>query len=112
MTPQDIDDRNRRGNTNRPGCPGRRRRALCEVRTVSVIVHPARLRREMTRRGWDAFRLSREARLSPATVSAALAGRPIAARSLTMIADALLHAPVLGVIDALIMDEAPERDLG
>jgi len=66
----------------------------------------------MTRRGWDAFRLAKEARLSPATVSAALAGRPIAARSLTMIAEALLHAPVLDIIDSIIASEAPERDLG
>ena len=78
---------------------------------MSVIVHPARLRREMTRRGSEAFHLAKEARLSPATVSAALTGRPIAPRSLTMIADALLRAPVLEVIDSLIMDEAP-RDLG
>jgi hypothetical protein len=66
----------------------------------------------MSRRGWDAFRLSKEARLSPATVSAALAGRPIAARSLTMIADALLHAPVVDIIDSLIANEPHERDLG
>jgi transcriptional regulator with XRE-family HTH domain len=79
---------------------------------VSVVVRPAQLRLEMTRRGWDAFHLAKEARLSPATVSAALAGRPIAARSLTMIAEALLHAPVLDIIDSIIASEAPERDLG
>ncbi len=79
---------------------------------MSVTVNAARLRHEMTRRGWDALHLSREARLSAATVGAALAGRPIAARSLTMIADALLHAPVIEVIDSLIASEAPERDLG
>ena len=79
---------------------------------MSVVVRPARLQLEMTRRGWDAIHLAREARLSPATVSAALAGRPIAARSLTMIAEALLHAPVLDIIDSIIASEAPERDLG
>ncbi len=79
---------------------------------MSVVVQPSRLREEMTRRGWDAMHLARESRLSPATISAALAGRPIAARSLTMIADALLHTPVLGVIDLLIVHEKPERDLG
>jgi transcriptional regulator with XRE-family HTH domain len=79
---------------------------------VSVFVQPFRLREEMTRRGWDAMHLAREARLSPATISAALAGRPIAARSLTMIADALLHAPVIDVIDLLIVHEKQERDLG
>jgi lambda repressor-like predicted transcriptional regulator len=79
---------------------------------MSVVLHPARLRLEMTRRGWDAMHLAREARLSPATISAALAGRPIAASSLTMIAEALLHAPVLDVIDLLIVHERPERELG
>ncbi|MGP8181267.1 MAG: hypothetical protein ACLP1E_10890 [Acidimicrobiales bacterium] len=78
---------------------------------MSVIVQPARLHYEMTRRGWNALHLAREARLSPATVSAALAGRPIAARSLTMIADALLHAPVIEVIDSLVVHELPDRDL-
>ena len=29
-----------------------------------------------------------------------------------MIAEALLHAPVLDIIDAIIASEAPERDLG
>lgn len=79
---------------------------------MSVVVNTAFLHREMTRRGWDAFHLAREAKLSPATVGAALAGRPIAARSLTMIADALVRAPVIDVIDALIMSESPGHDLG
>jgi lambda repressor-like predicted transcriptional regulator len=62
----------------------------------------------MTRRGWAAVDLARRARLSPATVSAALAGRPIAARSLTMIAQALATAPAVDAIDALIMSAQVE----
>ncbi len=76
---------------------------------VSVTVSTARLRQEMARRGWDAVHLAHEARLSPATVSAALAGRPIAASSLTLIADALRRAPVLDGIDDLLGDDTPER---
>jgi len=51
---------------------------------MSVIVHAGRLRFEMVRRGWSASDLARESRLSPATISAALAGRPIAAKSLDL----------------------------
>jgi len=36
---------------------------------------------------------------------------PIAARSLTLIADALSHAPVVEVIDALLDDDPRGRDL-
>lgn len=78
---------------------------------MSVVVRTSQLRREMARRGWDAVDLARTARVSPATVSAALAGRAIAARSLTLIADALSNAPVLEVIDALLDDDPPGRGL-
>lgn len=77
---------------------------------MSVFVHPTRLRQEMARRGWEGVDLAREARLSAATVSAALAGRPIAARSLSLIAAALSRAPVVAEIDALLR-ESPGRDL-
>ena len=72
---------------------------------MSVVVHPGRLRQEMVRRGWAATDLARESRLSNATVSAALAGRPVAERSLTLIAKALARTPVLDVVDTLIMGE-------
>jgi lambda repressor-like predicted transcriptional regulator len=78
---------------------------------VGVVVHPGRLRQEMTRRGWSASILSREAQLSPATVSAALAGRSISESSLALIAGALQRAPVIDVIDSLIMREAAGADL-
>ena len=79
---------------------------------MSVVVHPGRLRQEMARRGWDARALAREARLSEATVSTALAGRPIAAKSLALIAQALLRAPTLDVIDNLLLLDPEERQLG
>ena len=74
-------------------------------------MHPGKLRRELTRRAWSASDLAREARLSNATVSAALSGRPIAAKSLELIAQALVRAPALDIIDALIPSETPDVEL-
>jgi len=51
---------------------------------MSVVVNAARLRLEIARRGWNAVILAHEARLSPVSVSAALARRPIAATSLSL----------------------------
>lgn len=65
----------------------------------------------MTRRGWAATDLARESRLSNATISSALTGKAIAEASLALIARALSRAPVLEVVDALIMSERPERSL-
>ncbi len=70
---------------------------------MGVVVHPGRLRQEMARRAWSAVDLARESRLSQATISAALAGRPIAAQSLGLIAEALTRVPALDVIDSLVM---------
>lgn len=69
---------------------------------MSVTVQVPLLRQEMARRGWDGSDLARAARLSPATISAALAGRPIAARSLALIAAALAHVPAVEAIDRLL----------
>jgi lambda repressor-like predicted transcriptional regulator len=65
----------------------------------------------MARRGWGATDLARESRLSQATISTALAGRPVAEKSLALIAKALSQAPVLDGIDALIMSERSETGL-
>jgi transcriptional regulator with XRE-family HTH domain len=70
------------------------------------------LRQEMTRRGWAAIDLARAARLSPATVSAALAGRPIAASSVALIAKALASAPPDEIIGRLLRDEWRDRAIG
>ncbi|MGO9583572.1 MAG: hypothetical protein ACLP36_12250 [Acidimicrobiales bacterium] len=79
---------------------------------MSVTVRRAHLRQEMARRGWDAIDLARASRLSPATVSAALAGRPIAAKSLTLIAGALSRAPIVESIDALLERGDSGQELG
>jgi transcriptional regulator with XRE-family HTH domain len=73
---------------------------------VSVSVHPGRLRFEIVRRGWSASDLARESRLSAATISAALAGRPIAAKSLDLIAEAFTRVPARQAIDGLIMGDS------
>jgi len=70
---------------------------------MGVTVHPGRLRQEMARRGWAAADLAREARISPATVSSALDGRPIAVSSLALMAKALGRVPADRIIDSLIM---------
>ena len=69
---------------------------------MSVCLDADRLRIEMARRGWAAIDLAREARLSPATISTALSGKPISARSLTLIAAALMGAAAIDIIDALM----------
>jgi transcriptional regulator with XRE-family HTH domain len=74
---------------------------------VSVVVDAARLRFEMVRRGWSAVDLAREARLSPATISAALASRPIAAKSLDLIADVFTRVPPRQAIDRLLTGDFP-----
>jgi hypothetical protein len=76
---------------------------------MSVCVNTTRLRQEIARRGWDAIDLAHESRLSPATVSAALAGKPIAAKSVALMADALTRVPANHVIDALVSGDSSER---
>jgi len=65
----------------------------------------------MTRRGWAATDLAREARLSQATVSAALAGKAISATSLSLIAKALSRTPAIDLVDKLLA-EPPDVALG
>jgi len=77
---------------------------------MGVVVHPGRLRHELARRGWSATDLAREAGVSPPTVSAALAGRAISARSVGLMAQALMRVPALDVIDALIFGPALPPD--
>ena len=79
---------------------------------MSVVVHPGRLRQEITRRGWSPLDLAHAARLSPATVSAALSGKPIAASSLNLIAKALASKPTVEVIDRLLFADGPEPGVG
>ena len=77
---------------------------------MSVVVDGGRLRFEIGRRGWNSIDLARAARLSPATVSAALSGKPISATSVGLIARALASAPADALIDKLLTwDEGPTR---
>lgn len=78
---------------------------------MSVHVHSGRLRQEMARRGWAATDLAREAKISHATVSSALAGRPIAASSLGLMASALSRVPAIEAIDSLILGDRTGIDL-
>lgn len=68
-------------------------------------MHPGRLRLEMARRGWSATDLAREAGVSRPTVSAAMSGKAVAARTLGLVAAALARAPVLPVIDSLVLGD-------
>jgi transcriptional regulator with XRE-family HTH domain len=65
-------------------------------------MHPARLERELARRGWNATDLAKASGISVATISAARHGRPVANATLSKIADALLKAPVVPGIDDLL----------
>ena len=69
---------------------------------MGVVVDPDRLRQELARRAWSASDLAREAGVSRPTVGAALAGRPVAARSVGLMARALVRVPPLAVIDDLL----------
>jgi len=51
---------------------------------------PARLDRELARRGWNATDLAKAAGISVATMSAARSGRPVANATVCKIAEALL----------------------
>ena len=72
---------------------------------MSVAVDPGRLKHEMARRGWQGVDLAREARLSQATISAALSGKPVSARSLALIAAAFVRTPAMAIIDSLVSGE-------
>ena len=69
---------------------------------MSVPVDPERLRYELAIRGMAAIDLARQARLSPATVSAALAGKPIAEASLALIAQVLEVTPASEFLKRLV----------
>lgn len=78
---------------------------------VSVVVHPGRLREAMALRGWAIVDLARESRLSPATVSAAVSGRPISARSAAMIGKAIDRVKPSAALDWLMVHQPEEREL-
>jgi transcriptional regulator with XRE-family HTH domain len=69
---------------------------------VSAPLIPEVLRYELAIRAMSALDLARKAGLSPATVSSALAGKPISEDSLGRIAAALKATPVDEVIKRLL----------
>jgi len=79
---------------------------------MSIVVDAVLLRVEIARRGWAGCDPAREARLSEATVSAALAGRPSATSSLNLIAETLSRTPVVEAIDRLIARPPRPDELG
>lgn len=77
---------------------------------MNHAVNSAALEREMMLRGWTGADLARESRLSAATVSAALAGRPIAVSSVLLIAQALMRCPMVAMVDSLLPEDPRQRD--
>jgi transcriptional regulator with XRE-family HTH domain len=78
---------------------------------MTVVVNAAQLRRQMARRGLSATELARAAKLSPPTISAALAGRPISATSFSLIGKALMRLPAVDVLDSLLLSDHEDRGL-
>jgi transcriptional regulator with XRE-family HTH domain len=77
---------------------------------VSTPIDSARLRYELAIRGMSAINLAKKARLSPATVSAALAGKPIAEASLGLIAQVLEGTPESEFLKRLVRPIARAND--
>ncbi len=72
---------------------------------MGVRISPARLDRELARRGWNATELAKASGCSPSTISGALRGRKVNNETLRKIADALLNAPVVPGVDSLLEPE-------
>lgn len=69
---------------------------------MSVVLAADRLRFELARRGWGNADLARAARVSPPTVTAALAGRRVAPTTLVRIARALADTPPVAGADEIL----------
>ena len=69
---------------------------------MSIAFDPARLAYEMAIRGLSGTDVARKAVLSPATVSTALAGKPIAEASALLIVKALDATPVVEILVRLV----------
>ena len=72
---------------------------------MGVRISPARIDRELARRGWSATDLARASGCSPSTISGARRGRQVTNETLRKIADALLSAPVVAGVDILLEPE-------
>jgi transcriptional regulator with XRE-family HTH domain len=69
---------------------------------MATRMQPARLDRELARRGWNATDLAKASGISIATISAARHGRPVSNSTLCKIANALRDAPVIPGVDDLL----------
>jgi transcriptional regulator with XRE-family HTH domain len=72
---------------------------------MGARISPARIDRELARRGWSATDLARASGCSPSTISGARRGRQVTNETLRKIADALLSAPVVPGVDRLLEPE-------
>jgi len=72
---------------------------------MGARISPARIDRELARRGWSATDLARASGCSPSTISGARRGRQVTNETLRKIADALLSAPVVPGVDVLLEPE-------
>ena len=70
---------------------------------MGVVVNAEYLHVEMARRGWSHTDLARVARISCATVSGAMNGRPVSPTTVRLILVALQSAPVLDGVDSLLL---------
>jgi transcriptional regulator with XRE-family HTH domain len=80
---------------------------------LGARISPARIDRELARRGWSATDLARALGCSPSTISGARRGRQVTNETLRKIADALLSAPVVPGVDVLLEPEdVPANQVG
>jgi hypothetical protein len=70
---------------------------------MGAVIATDRLRYELARWGWGNADLARAAKVSPPTVTAALAGRPVAPRTLKRIAMALSATPPLAGAEDILL---------
>ena len=69
---------------------------------MNTAVDAAALRRELARRGLSAADIAHRAGISAPTLSRALAGKPIANRSLAALARAVADVPLIAGLDDLL----------
>ena len=69
---------------------------------MSSRLNRARLDRELACLGWTASDLAAASGISPTTISAARHGRPVNLKTLHRIADALVKAPTVSGVEALL----------
>jgi transcriptional regulator with XRE-family HTH domain len=75
---------------------------------MGARIQPARLDRELARRGWSATDLAKASGCSPSTISGARRGRTVTNETLRKIAEALLNAPIVPGVDGLLEPENGE----